>query len=175
MGTKHPNPNRIKALATYSVDEIARLLDVCKGTVRRWIKDGLQCVDGPGLLIVRGSDLRAFLRQRREKAKRPCGPGFLYCLRCRMPKQPTNNIADIVHVNRGKATAACISNLRGVCPACGNLMFRRVNIARLEAVRGDLRIAMPENTSRITGVPSPSVNDHFNKDEASHEKVQRTQ
>jgi len=80
MGTKHPNPNQIKALSTYSVDEIARLLDVCKGTVRRWIKDGLQCVDGPGLLIVRGSDLRAFLRQRREKAKRPCGPGFLYCL-----------------------------------------------------------------------------------------------
>ncbi len=78
MGTKHPNPNLLKIHLTYSVDEIARKLSVSKGTVRRWLQTGLEPVAGPGLTIVRGSMLRDFLRRRREKAKRPCGPGFLY-------------------------------------------------------------------------------------------------
>src|SRR5215204_3197486 len=101
MGTKHPNPNLAKIHLNYSVDEIARRLNVSKGTVRRWIKTGLETVGGKGITIVRGSALREFLKRRRARAKRPCDPGFLYCLRSRIPKKPARPKADLSPVRRG--------------------------------------------------------------------------
>jgi hypothetical protein len=170
MGTKHPNPNLVKIHQTYSVDEIARLLGVSKGTVRRWLKTGLKRVDGPGMTIVRGSDLRDFLKQRRDKAKHPCGPGFLYCLRCRMPKEPADRRADLVCTNSNTGGAGT-GNLRGICPDCSALMHRRVSVARLDAVRGQLQITLPEALSRLRGTCSASVNSDSQQDEQQHENA----
>jgi hypothetical protein len=171
MGTKHPNPNLVKIHLTYSVDEIARLLAVSKGVVRRWLKTGLESVEGPGITIARGCVLREFLRQRREKAKQPCGPGHLYCLRCRTPKEPANRKADLVRDDLGAARATSTGNLRGVCPDCSALMHRRVNLHRIDLVRGNLEIAVPEALSRLRGIASPSLNGDFRKDGRKHEKI----
>jgi hypothetical protein len=38
---------------------------------------------------------------------------------------------------------ATLGNLVGICPECEAMMYRRVNLARLEQVRGKLDIAMP--------------------------------
>ena len=65
----HPNPRLIKIHRNYSVDEAARRLGVHKNTVRRWPKSGLERVEGKGLTIFRGPVLRAFLEERRQKAK----------------------------------------------------------------------------------------------------------
>ena len=171
MGTKHPNPNLVKIHLTYSVDEIARRLSISKGTVRRWLKTGLESVDGPGMTIVRGAVLRGFLRQRRENAKRPCGPGFLYCLRCRMPKEPTDRKADLVCSGPSTGRATGSGNLRGICPDCAALMFRRVSIGRLDAVRGKLEITLPEALSRLRAIPSRSLNGDLSKAEQKHENA----
>lgn len=157
MGTRHPNPNLVKLHLTHSVDELARTLKVSKGTVRRWLKTGLDAVDAPGLTIVRGSEVRRFLRQRRASAKRPCGPGFLFCLRCREPREPADLKADLVYPGE-HAAAAC---LRGPCPECSTLMYRRVNVARLDTVRGRLIVSFPEAHSRLRGIPCSSLNDDF--------------
>jgi hypothetical protein len=166
MGTKHPNPYLVKIHRNYSVDEIARLLNVSKGTVRRWLKTALEAVEGPGMKIVRGRVLREFLQQRRKDAKRPCGPGFLYCLRCRMPKEPANRKADLVSTDYART-----GNLRGICPDCLALMYRRVNVERLDEVRGQLEIALPEALSRLGGTPSPSANGDLSKHEKEHENA----
>jgi len=50
-------------------------------------------------------------------------------------------------------------------------MFRRVNFARLEAIRGNLQIAMPDDIPRLEDIPAPSVNGDLSKDETRHEKV----
>jgi hypothetical protein len=171
MGTRHPNPNLVKIHLNYSVDEIARLLKVSNGTVRRWVKTGLEPIEGKGMTIVRGSVLREFLRRRRANAKRPCGPGFLYCLRCRTPKEPANGKADLVFINRGASTPTSTGNLRGMCPDCSALMFRRVNLARLGSVLGNLAVTLPEAPSRLGGIPSPSLNSDLNKDEQKHENA----
>jgi hypothetical protein len=171
MGTRHPNPNLVKIHLNYSVDEIARLLKVHRGTVRRWLKTGLEPIEGKGITIVRGSVLREFLRQRRVNAKCPCGPGFLYCLRCRARKEPTNGKADLLHIDRGARKPTTTGNLRGVCPDCGALMYRRVNLIQLGSVRGNLTITLPEAPSRLRGIPSPSLNDDLSKDEQKHENA----
>jgi hypothetical protein len=168
---RHPNPNLVKIHLNYSVDEIARLLEVSKGTVRRWLKTGLEPIEGKGMTIVRGSVLREFLRQRRANAKCPCGPGFLYCLRCRTRKEPENGTADLVYFDRGAGKPPTTGNLRGVCPDCSTLMYRRVNLARLGSVRGNLTITLPEAASRLRGTPSPSLNDDLSKDEQKHENA----
>jgi hypothetical protein len=167
VGTRHPNPNLVKLHLTYSVDELARTLKVSKGTVRRWLKTGLEAVDGPGLTIVRGSVAREFLRQRRASAKRPCGPGFLFCLRCREPREPAGLKAALVYPGK-VAAGAC---LRGVCPECSALMYRRVNVARLDAVRGRLDVALPEAQPRLRGIPYPSLNSDFRESEQTHENA----
>lgn len=166
MGTKHPNPNLAKIHLTYSVDEIARLLSVSRGTVRRWLKTGLATVEGPGLKIVRGSVLREFLRKRRADGKRPCGLGFLYCLRCRVPRQPAGARAELI-CSEGTA----IGNLRGICPECSALMYRRVNVARLSAVQGVLEIALPDAQSRLGGIHRPCLNGDLSNNEQQHENA----
>jgi hypothetical protein len=168
MGTKHPNPNFVKIHLSYSVDEIARRLNVSKGTVRRWIKTGLETVGGRGKTIVRGSVVREFLKQRRARLKRPCGPGHLYCLGCRSPREPAGRKAELVLVRRG-GSATTIGTLRGICPDCSALMFRHVSLARLDAARGNLEIAFPEALPRLGGIPSPSPNDDSSKEQPEHE------
>jgi hypothetical protein len=141
MGARHPNPRLIKIHRTYSVDEAARCLRVHKNTVRRWQKSGLVPVEGKGLTIFRGAELRAFLEERRRRAKSPCPPGTMYCLRCRAPKEPLGRMADLI------CSSPTAGNLRGLCPDCEGLMNRRVNLAKLSDVCGNLGIASPQHTA----------------------------
>ena len=45
MGARRPNPKLAKIHRTYTVEEVARLYDVHRNTVRQWIKDGLPSMD----------------------------------------------------------------------------------------------------------------------------------
>ena len=81
------NVRRVKIHRSYSVAEVARLLDVSKLTVMRWIARGLPLIERKRPYLIHGSDLRAFLLANRP-ARQPCGPGEMYCLRCRAPRRP---------------------------------------------------------------------------------------
>jgi transposase-like protein len=45
VGNRHPNPRLVKLHRNYSVEEIARLFDLHKNTVRHWLKQGLAAID----------------------------------------------------------------------------------------------------------------------------------
>lgn len=135
MGTRHPNPRLIKIHRSYSVDEAARTLKVHKNTVRRWLKQGLPKIEGKGLTLICGPILRAFLEAKRQRAKRPCPAGFIYCLRCREPRRPEGRE---VHLT---CTSQTVGNLTGRCSVCGTRMNRRINITRLESAIGDISLS----------------------------------
>jgi hypothetical protein len=40
-------------------------------------------------------------------------------------------------------------NLRGICPTCDKLIYRRVSLAKLDAVRGGLDVAFPQGMERL--------------------------
>lgn len=84
--------------------------------------------------------------------KRPCQPGEIYCLRCRLPKTPAGRMADC------EAMTQVLGNLIGICPDCEAMMYRRVNLAKLERVRGDLEIRIRQAALRISEGASASVN-----------------
>lgn len=138
MRKRHPNPRLVKIHRNYKVEEIADLFKVHKCTVRAWIKAGLPTTDNMRPMLVLGPDLAEFIQARRNKNKRPCGPGELYCVKCRAPRTPDGMLADYVPVT------AKFGNLTGICPECNSMMNRRVSLARIKDVFGNLDISFPK-------------------------------
>ena len=49
-------------------------------------------------------------------------------------------------------------NMRGICPDCDRLIYRRVNLAKINTVRGDLEITFTRPGPRIRESFVPFVN-----------------
>jgi len=152
MRKRHPNPRLAKIHRNYLVDEVARLFDVHKNTVRGWVKQGLPTSDGRRPMLILGRELVAFLTARRTKNKRTCQPGEIYCVRCRSPRAPAGDMVDYEPVT------ATLGNLVAICSACETLMYRRVSLAKLAQVCGDLDITMPQALEHIGESAQPTVN-----------------
>ena len=135
---RHPNPNLAKIHYSYTVEEVAGLFAVYKGTVRNWVKIGLQAINDIRPMLIHGQDLRAFLQARRVKNKRKCQLGEMYCFKCRAPKAPAIGMVDY------EPKTATMGNLIGMCPDCGTIMNRRASMAKLEQFRGHMDITLPQ-------------------------------
>lgn len=146
------NPNLAKMHRSYTVEEVASLYEVFKGTVRNWIKAGLPVLDDKRPMLILGSDLAAFHQAKRTKNKQKCLPGEMYCVRCRAPKSPALGMADY------KPITGTMGNLIAICPACNSIMNRRASLAKLELVRGKMDITIPQALQHIIDSNQPSVN-----------------
>ena len=138
MRKRHPNPNLAKIHYSYKVEEVAGLFGVYKGTVRNWLKMGLQAINGTHPMLIHGQDLRAFLQARRVKNKCQCQPGEMYCFKCRTSKAPAIGMVDY------EPKTATMGNLVGMCPDCGTIMNRRTSLAKLVQFRGHMDITLPQ-------------------------------
>jgi Helix-turn-helix domain len=152
MGYRNPNPRLAKIHRSYSVDDVSRLFKIHKNTVRNWLRQGLQPIDDQRPTLIRGQELHHFLAERRSRSRQTCGPGRIYCLPCRAPKEPAGKIADCIQT--GDTTGA----LQGICPDCNRMIYRRVNPQKLNAVRGDLEIRVTQARPRIEETSNPNVN-----------------
>lgn len=75
---------QIKGKYSYTVEAAARTLNLHRNTVRNWIRHGgLVAMTGSRSHLILGSVLIKFLEAGRLAAKRKCGLGELYCLKCR--------------------------------------------------------------------------------------------
>jgi hypothetical protein len=155
MPKRHPNPRLAKIHRNYTVDEIANLFGVHRNTVREWVKRGLPTNDGKRPMLILGRDLVALLVERRSKNKRTCASGEIYCVRCREPRGPAGAMADYVPVT------TILGNLVGICPACETMMYRRVSLAKLGAIGGDLDITVTQAQGHIVESAQPTVNSDF--------------
>ena len=152
MRKRHPNPRLAKIHRNYTVDEVATLFGIHKNTVREWVKRGLPTNDGKRPMLILGRDLVAFLSARRAKNKRTCQPGEIYCVRCRAPRTPAGEMVDYVPVT------ATLGTLVAICAACETMMYRRVSLAKLKGVRGNLDITMPQALEHLGESAQPTVN-----------------
>ena len=156
MSKRHPNHRLAKIHRSYTVDEVAKLFDYHKNTVRAWVKAGLPTNDDRRPMLILGRDLHAFLKSRRDKNKRTCAPGEIYCVGCRAPRQPAGGMADY------EPLTATGGNLVGICPNCDSIIYRRVNFEKIALVCGDLQVTMPQALLHIGKSNQPSVNSDFN-------------
>jgi hypothetical protein len=152
MRKRHPNYKLIKIHRSYTVEEIAKLFSSHKNTVRRWIKDGLTCIDDKRPMLVLGQVLVEFLQTRRAKNRRICKQGELYCVRCRLPKSPAGDMAEYFPVTQK------FGNLTAICPDCDAIMNRLVSLAKIDEFRGKMDISFSEVQRHLIESTKPSVN-----------------
>lgn len=152
MGNRLPNPRLAKIHRSYTVDEVACLYGIHKNTIRDWVKRGLPTSDDRRPMLILGKDLAAFLQSKRTANKNPCGPGEIYCVRCRAPRAPAGRMAEY------QALTPTSGNLIAICSCCDSMMYRRVNIAKLAFISADLEVSLPQALQHIDESPNPSVN-----------------
>lgn len=140
---RRPSVQRVKQGVTYEVAEAAKLLDVHRNTVRRWLKEGLQAIDDRRPLLIHGADLKAFLAERRKQRRQTCRLGEFYCFRCRAPRPPWGKTADLSYRNEK------IARLASLCSVCETPMHRTVRCADLPelALQIDLHTLASERMS----------------------------
>jgi hypothetical protein len=71
----------------------------------------------------------------RQPQKQPCRPGEIYCLPCRAPKRPALSMTEYIPRTNSRGM------LRGICPTCERLIYRAVNLASVDQMRGDLEVS----------------------------------
>jgi hypothetical protein len=152
---RHPSPRRVKLHFNYTVKELARLLNRTGATIRTWISDGLAPIDGRRPLLVTGAEVRRYLDSKRSANRHRCGVGELFCVACRQPRAPAFGEVEYIPITHRSG------NLRGICPACANLMHRRARADRVDQVRGPLSVVVREGEQRMNGETNPSDNPHF--------------
>jgi hypothetical protein len=143
MANRHISTRRVKSRLTYTVAQAARIVDVHENTIRAWLSEGMETVGGKGPTLIFGAAIIEFVNQRRINRKRPCGVGELYCVKCRAPKKPACDMADLIQEKAG------VGRLVGLCPTCGIMIYRRVNLSKIEAIKGDLDVRMPLRSPRL--------------------------
>ena len=162
--TRHPNHRLVKIHRNYAVEEIVQLFGKHKNTVRNWIvRERLEVIDERRPALVLGSTLVDFLKKRRGRNKRKLKPGEIYCVRCRAAVKPAGGIGDCVQVTD------VTGNLRGICPRCDLLIHRRVSLAKIDHVKGDLEITVEPAGDRIRESPDASVNCDFSEGAETHD------
>ena len=134
------------------VEEVSRLFNIHKNTVRNWLRQGLTAIDGQRPTVIRGVELRRFLMDRRARARQRCGPGRIFCLPCRAPQVPAGNMAECIAL--GETTGI----LQGICPDCDRMIYRRLNPQKLDVVRGELDVTVTQAGPRIEETTEPNVN-----------------
>jgi hypothetical protein len=151
MGTRRVNPNVVKLHRTYDVSELAACCGVHKNTVLHWKSAGLTPLDGIRPVLFHGSVVREFLKARNTARKRPCGPGKLYCFRCRIPRVPAQGKVLYVPIT------AKSGNLRASCHMCETLMHRRIALSAVAAKMPNLHVQFSERSLRLIECSSASV------------------
>ena len=152
MPARRINPNRVKLHRSYSVDELARCLDVHKNTVRHWQAKGLEPIEPGKPYLFHGATTREFLATRIASRKRPCAPGTLYCLRCRQPRAPALNMVDYLPIRPGSG------NLRALCACCETIMHRRVREADIARIMPGIPVQFTQGQPRLSGQIARSLN-----------------
>lgn len=128
------------------------MFGIHKNTVRSWVKAGLATIDNKRPMLILGHDLSEFLQARRVKNKQTCKPGEMYCVRCRAPKFPAANMVEYSPVTEK------FGNLIAICPDCDSIINRRVSLARIGEIRGNMDIIFPKEQQRLDKRTKPTVN-----------------
>lgn len=158
MKRRRPNPKLAKIHRNYTVADVAELFGVHRHTVRQWIKSGLPVLDDQRPALVLGRELRDFLQARRDKKKRRCQPGEIFCVKCREPRSPDGSIAEY------RPSGGGLGSLIGICPVCECVMHRRTSEAKLEQVRGELEVTISQASAHIGDSSRPSPNSDFKQE-----------
>lgn len=141
-----------KLNVTYTVDEITVLFRVTKGTVYRWIREGLTPLDQNLPYLIYGKKLREFLKERRRKRKWVCEIDQLPCFKCQRPRRALENKAWIQFSRNSRV------NLAAICDVCQSRMYKCVSAKNLTETMNCFHMEKLHNL-HLLDCTSPTCND----------------
>lgn len=157
MARRRPNRRAIKLHYSYTIEEAARTIGVSKGTVRRWLKDGLPHLADQRPYLILGADLRDFLAKR-KKPKQRCELHLCFCFRCQEPKAAAAGMIDYI------PRTALSGHIRAICEECGTIMHKAFSAAKLTLLERRADVSFPQGQPCLSDMAKPRGNDHFNKE-----------
>ncbi len=158
---RRPKKRAVKLHRNYTVDEAARVLGVSKGTVRRWLKNGLPALTEKKPALILAADLIAFLDKRAAR-RAPCDPDECYCFSCRAPRKAAFGAAEYVPIT------ATGGNLRALCAECSTVMHKRVSRVQLAALSANLDVTIMQADEPLSDSQKPCVNDDLEAETDHH-------
>lgn len=154
MARHRPNARAIKQHRSYTVEEAARCVGVEKGTVRRWMKEGLAALTDQKPFLILGPDLKAFL-DKKARRKQTCHPHEFFCFRCRTPKAAAGRLIDY------EPKTLLSGQLSAICETCGTIMHKNYSAAKLPALKRVAEVSFPRGEPRLSDGTKPRSNEHF--------------
>ena len=119
------NVNRIRLRRSYTMAEVAKVLDVHIRTVQRWHGEGMLPIeknDRP--MLFEGAFVRAFVKNRLAARKCRLRRGEFYCLRCGTGVSAAIESVAVELTDRRIGKNARAIRVRGTCPKCHAVVVR---------------------------------------------------
>jgi hypothetical protein len=161
MGKRRASARGVKMHRSYTVEEAARATGACKGTVRRWLKQGLPAITDQKPALILGGDLIDFLKAR-NKPRQACRLHECYCFSCRQPKLPAFGAVEIFPLT------ASSGNLRALCETCSTVMHKRVASAKLTQLGALVDVTIMQGGKHLADSTQPCLNGHLPEEAKSH-------
>ncbi len=117
---KNYNYRLIYARESYTPSEIARLFNLDKKTIFRWVKEGLRPIQfHTNPLLIMGSDLKDFIMKRRKARRNSLNNEEFYCFKCKKAVKSKEDKICIVQSDKtiGKNKAKQLIKT-GICEYC---------------------------------------------------------
>ncbi|GAB5447417.1 helix-turn-helix domain-containing protein [Gymnodinialimonas sp.] len=117
---------RVKMHRSYTIQQLADLLEVTVGTVRRWCKRGLYCLTDKRPFLIEGQDFHEFHAEKLARKKTSLQAFEVYCLGCKTAQTPQPGLVDAEPMDAKR------DRIMAICPTCERLTRRIIK-------RSDLR------------------------------------
>ena len=138
---KQARLNGIKSFRTYKIEEAAEVSGVSRRTIGNWVAKGLHVMDGERPVLIRGDDLRDFIKRQREGRKIKTALDRFFCVRCSKARKAAGRVADC-SINGKHVT------LTALCEVCETVVSKPIAEARIPEIARtlDLTIKRHERT-----------------------------
>jgi hypothetical protein len=158
---RRPSSRGVKLHFNYSVEEAARATGHCKGTVRRWLKNGLPAIIDQKPALILGGDLIDYLKGKRSR-KQKCRLHECFCFSCRRPRAPAFGEVELFML------APSSGNLRALCEHCTTVMHKRISVTKISALQALATVTIRQGIEDLSDSRKPCPNAHLPKEAKPH-------
>lgn len=117
----------IKSLYCYTIEEASEVSGVSPRTIRNWASGGLRVMDDTRPALIRGDDLRDYIKSKRNSRSVKTRINTFYCVKCRKERHAAEGFADC-EVNEGRA------KLTAFCETCETVVSKPVAESRIPEI-----------------------------------------
>jgi hypothetical protein len=120
---KRCNFQLIHSNRTYTIPELAILLNRTEWTIRYWIRNRFITTCGTDPIKIKGAVVKKYLRCRKQKNRLYSKQDF-YCISCKKKHEVTEKIIVTVYTGKKLSPTKTQIILKAKCPNCGHQMNR---------------------------------------------------